>query len=51
MGCAVRLELHVRRFFCHNYELGFRLFGSKAQDRTWISVLEAVAAYLHVQGQ
>jgi hypothetical protein len=28
------------------YELSFRLFASRTQDRTWIHVLEALAAYL-----
>lgn len=33
------------------YELGFRLLGSSVQERIWIAVLEALAAFLHVHGQ
>lgn len=32
------------------YELGFRLFASRTQDRIWTHVLEALAAYLNEQG-
>lgn len=32
------------------YELAFRLFGSSAQERIWVHVLEALAAHLQVHG-
>lgn len=32
------------------YEYSFRLFGSRAQDRIWVHVLEALAAHLHTNG-
>lgn len=33
------------------YELGFRLLGSKVQERIWIHVLKALAAHLQMSGQ
>ena len=33
------------------YEYSFRLFGSRAQDRIWTHVLEALAAHLHANEQ
>ncbi len=50
-GCTVAQVQSMARANDPVYELGFRLMGSKAQEKIWMHVLQSLAAHFGVQGQ
>lgn len=50
-GCVTCQIQSIARANDPLYELGFRLFGSHAQEQIWVHVLKSLAAYFSVEGQ